>query len=679
LLPGIRLLLIEGHSVNELQATEADVLLSGPIGSKVHLTVESAAKREISEHVLERAARPPREMRFSKLNGGVGYVAVDEFDRGVGRRLDRAISKLGSVNSLILDLRGNPGGLIAEAAAIADRLVRSGFLVTLEGRKESSRQHFKAEEADGKIERPLAVLIDRHSASASELLTGALVANDRAVVVGERSYGKGSIQNVIEVEGGMLIVTSGRFFLGPGFPVQRVGITPDLEIREARLETNQFELSDRPEGDREGELPRTLDPGPLAKVEPPKWSMLALARGDEASVEEADPVLRVAARLLRKCGAAKRSKMLTCAAAEEPRWAEEESELVRKEERSALHWESSGAGVSETSLTAKLSIAQPKLLAGQQVELRLRIENRGAKAVDGVTAHFESESAWLQRIEVPIGSIPPATASETVQKLTIPALAPRFATRILAVVHAGDAERARSSADVVVDEPPVSQLGLRAALDDTGGTNDGAVSPNEPVQICATLKNLGADSARPSVVSLDLRASPLSGVAETYRKIDELGPGAEAKACFAGTGRSDLVDGQGTVWVRYGEWNGRVLGWQAVVLPTRKESGARGDRAASAPEWGLDLTVETSPLLATAAEGEVKATALSQGGEVRDVAVYVRGKKHCYAPAPTGGHSFSASCRVPLEPGSNAVVVLARSRGGIERTQQSIFYRPGAN
>jgi carboxyl-terminal processing protease len=175
------------------------------------------------------------------LENGFGYVRLAQFQERSAKDLKNALKSLHSANrgplqGLVLDLRNNPGGLLDQAADVADLFLREGLIVYTEGRVEDSRMRFEAHRMGTEPDYPMVVLINGGSASASEIVAGALQDNHRAVILGTQSFGKGSVQTVISLENEAgLRLTTARYYTPSGTSIQAKGITPDIVVRPMEL------------------------------------------------------------------------------------------------------------------------------------------------------------------------------------------------------------------------------------------------------------------------------------------------------------------------------------------------------------------------------------------------------------------------------------------------------------
>jgi carboxyl-terminal processing protease len=245
--PGDHILEVGGLEVARLLSqVEAEAKLTGEVGQAVAMRVQRryGAKPERLDLVLGEA---PRELLAAELvaveakgagrSGKAAVIALRGFRKGVGeafkQRLEQLRRAAGSAGlaAVVLDLRGNPGGEVDEALVVADVFVADGILTRTRGRGGRILREEHAHEADTDSDTPLVVLQDRHTASAAELLTAALRDNGRAKSVGERSYGKGTVQEIMGMaDGSVLKLTIARYFSPKDAAIDGVGVTPDVEL-----------------------------------------------------------------------------------------------------------------------------------------------------------------------------------------------------------------------------------------------------------------------------------------------------------------------------------------------------------------------------------------------------------------------------------------------------------------
>jgi len=244
---------IEGESTTDLTVQDAVRRLKGDRGTEVTITIERPGSAEPFDVTIERDEIPIESIRLSfMLRPGVGFIRISNFTSTTANELDAAIEQLreDGMTQLMLDLRGNPGGLLDQAVQVSERFIPSGKLVVYtRGRIPGSNQDFLAKRGVDRIEMPVVLLVDGSSASASEIVSGAIQDHDRGLVVGETTFGKGLVQRVIPLRGGgALAVTTAKYYTPSGRLIQR-----DYSDLEAYY-------LDRPE-DEEPSLDGDLTPG----------------------------------------------------------------------------------------------------------------------------------------------------------------------------------------------------------------------------------------------------------------------------------------------------------------------------------------------------------------------------------------------------------------------------------
>ncbi len=237
--------MLDGQTVQGLTLNEAVDKMRGPAGSQIHLTIKRDGVNTPIELAMQREVIRIQVVR-SRLEGDIGYIRLTSFNEQTDPGLRKAIQDLkqkagGNLRGIVLDLRNNPGGLLDQAVSVSDDFLEQGEIVSTRSRhpEESQRWNSKSGDVTGGI--PLVVLINGGSASASEIVAGALQDHHRAVVLGTRSFGKGSVQTVMPLQGnGAMRLTTARYYTPSGRSIQGLGITPDVEVAASRTETPHF-------------------------------------------------------------------------------------------------------------------------------------------------------------------------------------------------------------------------------------------------------------------------------------------------------------------------------------------------------------------------------------------------------------------------------------------------------
>jgi carboxyl-terminal processing protease len=236
--PGDRIVAVDGQQTTAFSTDQAANLLQGPEGSSVRLRMQGAdgQTREVAARRTRVDVPSIEDVKIVDAGQGVGYLKLSCFQKTTTRDLDEALWSLhrAGMRSLIMDLRGNPGGLLVTAVEVADKFLEQGVIVSTHGRVAQEDFTYRANQP-GTWRMPLVVLIDQDSASAAEIFAGAIRDHRRGTVVGQRSYGKGSVQGIFPLSTGTAGVrlTTAKFYSPSGDPYSGVGVKPDLEVYQA--------------------------------------------------------------------------------------------------------------------------------------------------------------------------------------------------------------------------------------------------------------------------------------------------------------------------------------------------------------------------------------------------------------------------------------------------------------
>ena len=229
---------INGEQVQGKSLTEAVDLMRGPVGSEINLTVRRRSVKKALNFKIKRAVIEVKSVE-AKIIGEkkkIGYLRLKSFNENSNEQLSKSINafeKNKKLNGYILDLRNNPGGLLSQAISITDFFLDDGEIVSTKGRKITESRRFFSKKGDGINGKPLIVMINNGSASASEIVSGALKDHKRAIILGVRTYGKGSVQSIIPLKnGGGIRLTISKYYLPSGKSISDVGVLPDIFVEE---------------------------------------------------------------------------------------------------------------------------------------------------------------------------------------------------------------------------------------------------------------------------------------------------------------------------------------------------------------------------------------------------------------------------------------------------------------
>jgi len=234
---------IDNIQVQGKSLSEAVDLMRGPVGSSIILTVRRIGQKKALTFEIEREIIQIKSVKADLLKDNTGYIRLTSFNENSGDQIREQIKefeKNENINSYILDLRNNPGGLLTQAIRISDFFLDNGEIVSTKSRKASENRKWFAKKGDLIGGKTLIVLINYGSASASEIVAGALQDHKRAIILGENSYGKGSVQSIIPLKNkGAIRLTVAKYYLPSGKSISEVGVSPDIEINE---DTDEFRI-----------------------------------------------------------------------------------------------------------------------------------------------------------------------------------------------------------------------------------------------------------------------------------------------------------------------------------------------------------------------------------------------------------------------------------------------------
>jgi carboxyl-terminal processing protease len=500
---GDQLTKIGGEPTEGMSLMEALSRLRGPEGSTVTLTVKGVSSARPRELTLTRALPTYYSgVQHKLLASGVGYLRLEDFPAGADEEVQTALEKLGEeagpggLKGLVLDLRGNAGGLLNQAVAISDLFLSQGNIVTVTGMGKGQLEVKTAQAQGGDFTSPLVVLVDTRSASAAEITAGALQQLDRAVVIGQRTFGKSSVQALYDHLGDVsLKLTVAHYQTPDGTTFEGTGILPDIELEPSPVTRDRVNLYS----------PREAKG--LAARGKPAERLQYLKRPDTEQVElhgldrlEEDFEVLFARDFVLKAPSPRRGEML---------WlGKDYVEQKRREEEARLHEAIAALGVDwspgPTPKAPQLALslkpgADQTLRAGGTFELEVTVENQGQEPVRRLRAWTDSsDNAVLARHEFLFGAVNPGQKRSWKVPVWLPL---NLSSRRDAVTVRLQDDSGMLSPSVTAElnlvESPRPTFALRWQVEDrcTACNGDGRVHPGETVNLRVDLTNTGAGKA----------------------------------------------------------------------------------------------------------------------------------------------------------------------------------------
>jgi carboxyl-terminal processing protease len=526
---GDQIVRIEDESTVNMDLSDAVSRLRGQVGSPVNVLIKRKRSPDLIPKTIirDRIKLNPVEGRL--LADDVGYIVIKSFHGNVSDDLDRLLTSLGreagsGLKGLVLDLRDNPGGYLNQAVAVSDRFLASGVIVATEeggGRREEQ----SASRTSSDIGYPIAVLVNGNSASASEIVAGALKNLGRAVVIGERTFGKGSVQHLYpNRDDSSLKLTVARYLTPGDHSIQSIGIPPDILLQpslvwpaevDAESQNPTISLYWREWIEREADLDRALGNREELEDNPAFTVRFHRDRRDPEKRLKAVDTWEVgfAREVLTAAGGPDRVDVLQAAGSVVGRYAAaEEQRLVKSFERVGIDW-TAGTNPAALAVNVTHDLGEDGVLrAGEPEDVVLSITNSSESDLWRISAMTDSANPWLDEMEFYFGHVP---AGET-----------RTAVRRVSLPHGHFDEHA--DVRVVVRDPENESLGdftrtfetrglalpafaYRFTLVDDGsgetrGDGDGLPEPGEVVALEMEVQNTGLGESRDGHVRIKNRS-----------------------------------------------------------------------------------------------------------------------------------------------------------------------------
>jgi len=515
---------------------EAVVKLRGPVGSKVTIWVQRKTWPEARKFILTRETIKIESVESRLLDDRVGYVKIKNFQQNTGRDLDEHLEKLakeakGGLKGVVLDLRNNPGGLLEQAIRVSDKFLTSGDIVTTVGYGNKLRDPKRAQWSGTDVDLPLAVLVNNGSASASEIVAGALKNLDRAVIVGERSFGKGSVQVLYDfADNSALKLTIAQYLTPGGISIQNVGVMPDIMVRPAVLEKEGIRLYYEPDQHREASLDKHLDRAKADQeveskpsleltylVEPEKKEPATPAVEEPSDDEDEVPPdnfredypIKLGRQIVAFAGKQKRSETIKAARSLiAERSAEEDRRITAAITGLGVDWTPGTVPAKPVTLQAELRLvgagSDGRIAAGSEVSIEAKVTNVGALPIAQIHGHLDTEHPAFRGREMLFGTLAPGASHTWAVSARIPKEAASRSDIITLVLSS-----ATTPLEIDAKLPVMTQyiahpmFAYSWSIDDSErGDGDGILEKGEGVDLVVFVTNIGPGAADKVVLRL---------------------------------------------------------------------------------------------------------------------------------------------------------------------------------
>ncbi len=522
--PMDKIVQIEAESTVNMSLHEAVNRLRGEVGTDVTILIERDGLPAPKKHTLTRARIEIHSVTSRLLEGNVGYLRLSRFSENTLPELKENIRKMTNkgAHSMILDVTNNPGGLLSQAVAVADAFLDEGIIVTTEGAGGTRLETRNADKKTTLWRGPLVVLANRGSASAGEIVAGALKHLGRAVVFGDQTFGKGTVQVLMKnADGSALKLTVAEYLVRGDVPIQTAGIVPDILTLPITLKDKWVRFHSLQRETGEEHLPKHIITERKIEERVPGWSLRYLHKQTEKPATRtaedgetgADQRLMHMARdfLVKHRGT--REEMLK----EAPRFVEREKQewekqIIRAFRKVGVDW-SPGAGekIDGSTLKAEISTDKPKntVEANDEINITVTIENTGEKPIYRIRSVLKAAAYYLDEREFIMGRIDPGKKKSWSVKVNIPGHQ-RTQVQPLSINLFSDDEPIEDFEGPAEDSPFLltikglkrPELRLVYKLEEKEGNDNGFLEGGETVKMKGTIENIGPGTANNAIVTL---------------------------------------------------------------------------------------------------------------------------------------------------------------------------------
>ena len=556
---GDKIIKIDGDSTVNITTSEAAERLRGTPDTKVRVQVKRL-DGTIDKLLVSRGKIAIESVESKMLDGNVGYITLETFQRNSADEIRDTLHSLRAkkMKGLILDLRGNPGGLLDSAIKVADLFVSSGTIVTTAGRQGDVREVENASVAGTEPLYPLVIMIDSFSASAAEVLAGALRNHGRALLIGETSFGKGSVQAVLPLPGGGALRLTIAQYLTPGdISIQAVGVAPDIRFWPAIVDREEMHLDVggpgfseadldshlvRPNAMERGDSPGAIEvmtflPASRRKADSKMWERCYPEGPDRESFMSGHKI-EFARRLIANARGVTTSELIL-----------EAGEIVEKEahgEEAALLKALKKMGIDWTSVRSDNANLDPKMVEdpaitataqilgnikpGGKFKIKVTVKNGTGDTISRLRAVTKSDNHLLSGLELVFGQVKKNRSKKWAVVVDLPRILARRSDPV-EISFFSESGRVPRPISIDVAMPIVSHpvLSYRWHLEDLGNGN-GFVEPGEDLLMSVVVENVG--DVATFDVDANLSAKPGINVKQGHFRVGKLAPGKSAHGVF---------------------------------------------------------------------------------------------------------------------------------------------------
>lgn len=718
--PGDRITKIEDESTDNMSLDDAVKRLRGPANTQIKITI-LRGKLDPFDITLTRDRIKLKAVESTLLDEGVAYLKIKSFQENTAADLEKSLDtlqkQLGDGNPLkgaVVDLRNNPGGLLDEATALANRFIREGVIVTTVDGRNTRANRARAAPAKKYGALPVIVLVNEGSASASEIIAGAIKNQSRGLVMGQRTFGKGSVQNVFPLADRSALKLTVQQYLTPGdISIQNVGVTPNIQLNPVVVTPEELRLRAHQRTYREVDLDNhLLAPGanePVSKDRPQieteyllEPESLMPSEDDPAGEDPSRPYssaermksdlakdfpTQLARQIIVEGGSAQQSVFLENARATIRKVAKTQSSAIDKAlAKAGLDWSMGPSPRSGINLDVTLTIQDdkgipvPAAVAGKKNYLSLKVTNRSQSMLYRLHAYTVAENGYFNNQEFLFGRMAPGATAERKIPVNLGHGLSGWSEFLKIAFEGGENEKIFEVERLVnIARAPSPRFELSYSISDNPQTNpsikgdgDGFIEPGETIGLIFILKNSGKGDSDRAFLQLQSKSTQLVEVNAGANRvlIKQLKAGATETVFLPVRISRDYIEPKIVLPLKMVDANFPVELGSDLEIPvsvgpavSARDTAVTGKaRTLSAPLIQLEQNINAGT---TVNERSFKISGeVIDDGNVRDMFVMINGRKAFYysfeqaALAKLDKYPFNV--RVPMKTGLNRVIVVAR-------------------
>jgi carboxyl-terminal processing protease len=680
---------INDDSTINMTLTEAVEKLRGAVGTPVTLTVERPSRNISFTVTVKRAVIKIQSVQSQLVNldnKSIGYVKIKSFqentDRDMVHDLEAMQKKAGRpLDGLVLDLRNNPGGLLNQSISIADYFIKKGAIVSTVGVDNREMKRDMARDSGNEPNYPIVVLINEGSASASEIVAGALQANHRAEVIGSQSFGKGSVQQVFDLQDdSALKLTVAEYLTAAKYSIQSLGITPDITLIPMTPDKKSMDLLEN-EFSGEKDLEHHLD-RPVPGHNRSTFKLFyfnpdsAENQDDDAlSSKEYSNVLdlandfpvSLASKLLLKMNAPIGDTTLSGLTPFLKKVEFEEMDKLSKDlEQQGIDWSTGPAG-GKPQVQVSFELQHKgqtvsSIKAGEEGHVILKVRNAGSGPLYRLIAATKLDEPLFPNREFVIGKLVPGATRTWSTTIKMPKAAPSLVLPIkLYFSDANASGLAPAQILVPVAAQPHPQFAFRFTIDTSGGSKTANIEPlprGKLIPLTVMVKNLGPGTSQDTVVNIKNTEAKGAFIQVGRVKLGKLASNQTATATLKF--KIEPSFDASTLKLDLSITDTSVL--ETLVQPLVLTMGSGAISPQAGPWYQGPKIVLSSikpPVVTTAASQTIQGDIIDDHS-VKDYVIFVGDQKVAYQPNSSGGTTFPFKATLPLKAGTNFVTISAR-------------------